>query len=162
MSTTDKSGPSKLSSTSGYKIDKEIVVALLKDNVSVKEIAEKVDCTERNLYAMMARLKRDGVLLKSYRDKELDAIDTVRSEILANIHHAVTKGDMVPEKPSEVTSLSLAFCQLTDKSLLIQGKATSNVNIQSYEYSVKELHVMDGKIKELEQELSSCGSEGVD
>ena len=161
MSTSDKYEPTKPLPTAGYKIDKEKAIALIQGDMPVSQVADEVGCSKANLYELIRRMKSKGALVKNYRDKELDIIDNIRGELLANIDSALGKG-MIPEKPSEITSLSLAFCQLTDKSQLLKGKATSHVSVLSYEHSIKELHVMDGNIKELEEELASCDDQGID
>ncbi len=161
MSTPDKSEHSKPLPTAGYKIDKEKAIALIQGDMPVRQVAEEVGCSKANLYELIRRMKSKGELIKSYRDKEIDIIDNIRGDLLANIDSALIKG-MIPEKPSEITSLSLAFCQLTDKSQLLKGRATSHISVLSYEHSVKELHVMDSNIKELEEEIASCGDQGID
>ncbi len=156
MSTSDKPEPIEPLTTAGYKIDKEKAIALIQGDMPVSQVAEEVGCSKANLYELIRRMKAKGEIVKNYRDKELDIIDNIRGELLAHIDAALVKG-MIPEKPSEITSLSLAFCQLTDKSQLLKGKATSHISVLSYEHSVKELHVMDSKIQELEEDIAGCG-----
>ncbi|KKN66869.1 hypothetical protein LCGC14_0467370 [marine sediment metagenome] len=162
MSKAQTEKPSKPLKTAGYKIDQELTVALIQGDMPVKDIAERVGCDTSNIYAMISRLKKNGELLKTYRDKEAELIDNVRAGILSNIDHAIINDNLIPEKPSEIQQLSTAFAILTDKSMLVQGKATSNVNVRSYEHSVQELHVMDSNIKKLEQDIASCEEKGID
>ena len=145
----------------GYKINKEAAIALHDAGYTVQVIAEKVGCTDNNIYKLIARVKANKEPIKKYRESQADLVDQLSMDLLAKLQADDLK-DISVNNPNEIKSLVTALAISIDKSQLLKGKTTSNVSVRSYEHSVKELHVMDSNIKELEEELASCGDESID
>lgn len=61
--------------------------------------------------------------LKEYRTKEVDILDSAKARLISAISE-----EKIEKAP--LGTLTLAYCQLADKSLLMQGKATQNINIR--------------------------------
>lgn len=92
------------------------------------EIALKNNCTPQAARQALKPLEkillsRDN--LKEFRDKEVSLIDSVKMKVLV----AAIQPDKI--KKSSTLQLTTAYSQLTDKSLLLQGKATQIIESKS-------------------------------
>jgi predicted transcriptional regulator len=99
-----------------------------------QEIADKFSVTQSTVSEALSKVKAlilNPSDIKEYRNKEIDILDSVRCQLVT----AIANGDKVQKAP--LGTLALAYCQLTDKSLLMQGKSTQNISVQSI---VQHLH----------------------
>lgn len=78
-----------------------------------------------NALARVRKLMLTPEELKEYREKEVPLLDSVKARLLV----ACSEEDRI--KKASTLQLTTAFCQLADKSLLFQGKATANIDIRS-------------------------------
>lgn len=161
MSTPGKPEAPERHKFSGYKIDKETALALVDAGWTHQAVADNVGCDASNITKLISRVNKNKEPIKKYRESQADLVDQLSMDLLAKLQADDLK-DITVNNPNEIKSLVTALAISIDKSQLLRGKATSHVSVLSYEHSVKELHVMGGTIKALEDELASCGDESID
>ena len=111
------------------KIDVRKAVILKAKGVSYNSIAKQMSVNTSAVYRSIDpifKLIKSDDNLKEYRNKEIDLIDSVR---MIHLENAVNPKNI---KKTNAYQSSTIFCQLTDKSQLIQGKATANININDH------------------------------
>jgi predicted transcriptional regulator len=109
------------------KVDPVTALRLKAKGYTNKDIADKygvVPSAVSNTLSKVRALILNPAELKEYRDREVNLIDSTKARLL------LACSDEKAEKAS-LLQLTTAFCQLTDKSLLMQGKATANIDIRS-------------------------------
>ena len=109
------------------KVDPVVALQLKERGYTNKDIGDKFGVGPSAISNTLKRT-RELILnaneLKEYRTREVDIIDSAKARLISAI------SDSKIEK-APLGTLTLAYCQLADKSLLFQGKATQNVNIRS-------------------------------
>ena len=135
------------------KIDISKAIQMRVRGNSLTDIADKFNVYPSAVSQALSRVKQlmlNPNEIKSYRDNELGILDSVKCNIIA----AASEADTI--KKASLLQLTTSFCQLTDKSLLLQGKSTSNINIRSInDHLFNQANELEKQIKALSQDDES-------
>ena len=142
--------PTTLKARRNRKIDPIKALQLEAKGYTQEDIANKFNITQGAVSQSINKIKSlilEPNELKAYRNHEADLIDSIKAKIIT----AASNEDTIKKAP--FGTLSLAFCQLYDKSALILGKSTQNINIRSInDHLFNQANELEQQIKALSEQ----------
>ena len=110
------------------KIDVAKAIKFKAGGASYNDIGKRFGTNATSVHKVISplfKLLENKENIKTYRDRQPEILDSISMLHLANA------ADARKIKKATAYQSSTIACQLIDKSLLLQGKATANINIHS-------------------------------